>query len=190
MSGLSFLIPNFRSLPKYSSNTSWQNLSAKINSAPSFRRNFMHPMSDLQLIINPLYVCLEINIFSLADFEKSPFRLRILSSHTSKYFKTTFTSQSNLVSFESLYGFRNCFLFQSASSKLRVLKQSNHKSISVQNVEVSFVSSAPNVDRATATVLLSTWVAYLTVIAEYGVSWMCCCVILGRTFNPPIASSS
>ena len=96
MSGLSFLIPNFRWLPKYSSNTSWQNLSAKINSAPSFTRNVMHPMSDLQLIINPLYVCLEINIFSLADFEKSPFRLRILSSHTSKYFKKLFPANQTL----------------------------------------------------------------------------------------------
>ena len=50
----------------------------------------MHPMSDLQLIINPLQVCLEINIFSLVDLEKSPSLLRTLSSHTSKYLKKHF----------------------------------------------------------------------------------------------------
>lgn len=48
--------------PKYSSRASWQNLSVKANSIPSFKRNLVASITEKVVIWNPSWVCQERNI--------------------------------------------------------------------------------------------------------------------------------
>ena len=78
-SGLSFLHPNFRSIPKYSSMGSWQNLSVNIYSIPSSSRNLVALMTECTVILKPSKVCHDKNIFALAFCVKFPGLVSVLS---------------------------------------------------------------------------------------------------------------
>ena len=65
MSGLSFLLPIFRWLPKHSSITSWQNRSVKTYSTPSWSRNLVASTTEWVVICIPSNVCQDRNILLL-----------------------------------------------------------------------------------------------------------------------------
>ena len=68
-SGLSERRPNCLWLPKYSSISSWQNLSVRTNSTPD-NKNFVTLTIAFVVILNPSKVCEDINILLWAFSEK------------------------------------------------------------------------------------------------------------------------
>lgn len=114
MSGLSFLLPIFRWLPKYSSITSWQNRSVKTYSTPSWSRNLVASTPEWVVICIPSNVCQDRNILLLAFAVKLPGRSRVLCFHSFGHVRNSSSNQSNLWSVVDVYGATKGFLFLDA----------------------------------------------------------------------------
>ena len=99
---MSFLRPNCRWRPKYSSATSWLYLSVKTNYIPWLSKNLTVSMQENTVICKPSYVWYEINIRLLSCLLYRPFRSLILIFHLKKYGRNSSTSHFNRLSMGDL----------------------------------------------------------------------------------------